>query len=137
MKFLSPEVALCKCSIGPYVEYCCHVLAGVPNSYLELLHKQICRTVGPLLAATLKPLIYCQNVARLYLFYRYYFGRYVHLNQLNWFCFLFVEGGLLVILIDCMIFLLPFLDVIRLSMSAVSFLAQLVSVILCQWNAFL
>ena len=29
------------------------------------------------------------------------------------------------ILIDCMIFLLPFLDVTKMSMSAVSFLAQL------------
>ena len=37
----------------------------------------------------------------------------VHLNQLNWFNFLFLEGGLLVILIDCMIFLLPFLGLTR------------------------
>ena len=29
-------------------------------------------------------------------------------NWLNWFHFLFLEGGLLVILIDCMIFLSPF-----------------------------
>ena len=46
-------------------------------------------------------------------------------NCLNWFHFLFVEGGLLVILIDCMIFLSPFLDVTRMSMSTVSFLPQL------------
>ena len=46
-------------------------------------------------------------------------------NWLNWFHFLFLEGGLLVILIDCMIFLSPFLDVTRMSMSTVSFLAQL------------
>ena len=32
-------------------------------------------------------------------------------NWLNWFHFLFLEGGELVILIDCMIFLSPFLDV--------------------------
>ena len=37
----------------------------------------------------------------------------VHLNQLNCFNFLFREGGLLVILIDCMIFLLPFLGLTR------------------------
>ena len=37
---------------------------------------------------------------------------------------LFLEGGLLVILIDCMSFLSPFLDVTtRMSMSTVSFLA--------------
>ena len=35
----------------------------------------------------------------------------VHLNWLNRFHFLFLEGGLLVILIDYMIFLSPFLDV--------------------------
>ena len=35
------------------------------------------------------------------------------------------EGGLLVILTDFMIFLSPFLDVIRMSMSTVSLLAQL------------
>ena len=46
----------------------------------------------------------------------------VHLNWLNWFHFLILEGDLLVILIDCMIFLSPFLDVTRISMSTVSFL---------------
>ena len=40
------------------------------------------------------------------------------------------EGGQLVILIDVMI-LSPFLDVIRMSLSTVSFFAQLESVILC------
>ena len=49
----------------------------------------------------------------------------VHLNWLNLFHFLILEEGLLVILIDCMIFLSPLLDVTTLSMSTVSFLAQL------------
>ena len=44
-------------------------------------------------------------------------------NWLNWFHFLFLEGGLFVILIDCMIFLSSFIDVTRMSMSTVSFLA--------------
>ena len=35
----------------------------------------------------------------------------VHLNWLNWFHFLILKGGLLVILIDCMIFVSPFLNV--------------------------
>ena len=51
----------------------------------------------------------------------------VLLNWLNWFHFLFLEGGLLVILIDFLIFLPPFLDVTRMSISIVSFLTQLVS----------
>ena len=41
-----------------------------------------------------------------------------------------LEGGLLLIPIDCMTFLLPFLDVTRMSMSTVSLLAQLNSGIL-------
>ena len=44
-----------------------------------------------------------------------------HLNWLILFHFLILEGGLLVTLIDCMIFLSPFLDVIRISMSTVFF----------------
>ena len=38
MKFLSPKVALYlyKFTIHPCMEYCCHVLAGAPNCYLEL-----------------------------------------------------------------------------------------------------
>ena len=80
MKFLSPEVALYlyKYTICPFTEYCCHVWAGAPSYYLELLEKlqkQICRTVGPSLAGSLEPLAHCQNVASLSLFYRYYFGR--------------------------------------------------------------
>ena len=52
MKFLSPEVAvyLFKFSIQPCMEYCCHVWAGAPSCYLELLdklQKRICKTVGP------------------------------------------------------------------------------------------
>ena len=54
-----------------------------------------------------------------------------HLNWLNWFHFLILEKDLLVILIDYMIFLSPFLYVIRMSMPIVSFLAQLDSGILC------
>ena len=40
-------------------------------------------------------------------------------------------------LIDCMIFLSPFLVVTKMSMSTVSFLAQLDYGILCLWNAFI
>ena len=80
MQFLSPEVALyfCKSAIRPCMEYCCHVWAGAPSCYLEFLdklQKQICRTVGPSLAASLEPLAHRRNVASLSLFYRCYFGR--------------------------------------------------------------
>ena len=80
VKFLSPEVALYlyKSTIRPCMEYCCHVWAGAPSCYLELLdklQKRICRTVGPSLAASLEPLAHRRNVASLSLFYRYYFDR--------------------------------------------------------------
>ena len=80
MKFLFPEVALYlyKFTIRPCMEYCCHVWAGAPNCYLDLLdklQKRICRIVGASLAASLEPLGHRRNVASLSLFYRYYFGR--------------------------------------------------------------
>ena len=80
MKFLSPEAALYlyKSTIRLCMEYCCYVWAGASSCYLELLdklQKQICRIVGPSLAASLEPLAHRRNVASLSLFYRYYFGR--------------------------------------------------------------
>ena len=80
MKFLSPEVALYlyKSTIHPCMEYCCHVWAGAPSCYLDLLdklQKRICKIVGPSLAASLEPLVHRRNVASLSFFYRYYFGR--------------------------------------------------------------
>ena len=60
MRFLSPEVALYlyKSTLHPCMEYCCHVWAGAPSCYLELLEKPqklICRTVSASLAASLEP----------------------------------------------------------------------------------
>ena len=80
MKFLFPEVALYlyKSTIRPCMEYYCHVWAGAPSCYLELLdklQKRICRTAGPSFAASLEPLACRRNVASLSLFCRYYFGR--------------------------------------------------------------
>ena len=80
MKFLSPEVTLYpyKSTIRPCMEYCCHVWAGAPSCYLDLLdklQKRIYRIVGPSLAASLEPLAHRRNVTSLSLFYRYYFGR--------------------------------------------------------------
>ena len=112
------------------LEYCC--CSGAPTYYFEMLdklQKRICRTVGHSLAASLdlgssskcsqpKSSIGITLID-------------VHLNWLNWFHFLILEQGLLFILIDCIIFLLPFLDIIRMSMSTVSFFAQLDCGILC------
>ena len=79
MKFFSPEVALYlyKSTIGSCMEYCYQVWAGAPSCYLELLdklQKQICRSAGPSLAVSFEPLAHCRNVAKLCLFYRYYFA---------------------------------------------------------------
>ena len=80
MKFFSPEIALYvyKSAIWPCMEYCCHVLAGTPSYYFELLdklQKWICKAVGRSLAASLEPLAHRRNLVGLILFYRYYFGR--------------------------------------------------------------
>ena len=78
MNFLSPEVAmyLYKSTICPCMEYCCRIWAGAPTCYLELLdklQKQICRIIGPSLAAFLEPLTHRRNVVSLSLFCRYCF----------------------------------------------------------------
>ena len=93
----SPKVALYlyKFTIGSCIEYCCHICASVPSCYLELLdklEKRIYRTVGPSHTASLEPLAHCRNVASLSLFYRYYLVD-VHMNWLNWFHLLILEGG--------------------------------------------
>ena len=80
VKFLSPEVALYlyESTIWPCMEYYCHLWADTPSCYLKMLgklQKQIYRTVGPSLMASLEPLAHCQNVASLSLSYRYYFVR--------------------------------------------------------------
>ena len=64
-----------KSTIQPCLEYCCQVWVGAASCYLKVLDKQIYRTVGPSLAASLEPLAHRQNVAGLSPFFRYYFGR--------------------------------------------------------------
>ena len=136
VKFLPPELALhlYKSTIRPCMEYGYHIWAGAPSCYLELLdklEKQICRTVGSSLAAFLEPVAHCRNMASLSLFSWYHFGRCsTELTQLV--PLPFCQGRSthsVVILIDCMIFLSPFLDFPR--MSTVYFLTQLDSGILC------
>ena len=81
------------------MEYCCYGWAGPPSCFLELLdklQKWVCRTIGPSLAASLEPLAHCQSVSSLSLFLGITLVD-VHLNWVNWFHFLILEGGLLVI----------------------------------------
>ena len=136
IKFLSPEVALYlyKSTIRPCMEYCCHVWAGAPSCYLDLLdklQKRICRVFGPSLAASLEPLAHRRKVASFSLFSAGITFLDVLQNWVALFYFLFLEQSLLVVLIDCMIFQSSFLDVTSMSMSTVSFLAQVDSGILC------
>ena len=79
------------------------LLVATWNELLDKLQKRICRTVGPSLAASLEPLAHRRNVASLNLFIGITLVD-IHLNWLNWFHFLILVGGLLVILRDCMIF---------------------------------
>ena len=135
MKFLSPEVVLylCKSTIRPCIEYCCHVWAGVPSWSLELLNKlqkRICRTVGPSLAACLEPLTHHRNVASLSLFYRHYFGS-CSSEQTQLVPLSFLRGRSTRYSDRLHDFSVPFLYITRMSISSVSFLAQLDSGILC------
>ena len=109
------------------------IWAGAPSCYLELLdklEKRICRTVRPSPATSLEPMAHRRNVASLSLIYRYYFGRCS--SELAELVLLpYSQGRSTRYLIDCMIFLSPFLDILRMYLSIVSFLAQLDSGILC------
>ena len=71
---------------------------------------QDCQSLTYYLSWTLHSLAKCTQLKS---FYRFYFGN-VHLNWLKWFNFLILEESLPAILIDCMIFLSPFLDVTRI-----------------------
>ena len=92
------------------MEYYCNVWGDTPSCYLDMLHKlqkRVCRIVGPTLATSLETLVHRRNVV-------FSMGITlidVRLNLLNWFQFLILVGGLLVILTVCTIFLSPFLYV--------------------------
>ena len=116
------------------------MLLSCSSCYLKLLNKidkiqkRICRTIVLHLLPLLQPWLSAKMLpAKVFSI-----GSLVdlHLNWLGW-AFFILEGSLLIILIDCMIFLSQFLDVIRMSMPTVSFLAQLVSGTLYLYNAFL
>ena len=80
MKFFSPEVApyLYESTIGPYIEYYCHVWAGARSWCLDMLdklQKQLHRTVDPKHGASLDFLGHCRNIVNLSPFYRYFIVR--------------------------------------------------------------
>ena len=68
----------CKQVIQINVEYVvCLIVYLVFFVLIVCVHNSIeKKPVGPSLGASLEPLVQCQNVASLSLFYRYYFGRY-------------------------------------------------------------
>ena len=139
MKFSSLEIALYldEVAIQLCMEYCCHFWAGALSCSLETLdklRKRICRTVGPSRAASLEPLAHRQIGASLSLFRIVIILGVVHLNWLNWFNFFILEGGLLVILIDCMIFL-HHLQILQRYLCQ-QFLLKLGSGIPCLYNVF-
>ena len=96
---------------------------------LNKLQKRVSRPVGPALAPPLEPVGNRRNVAGLSLFYRYYFCRcsseLTELVPLPYSCEKSTRYS-----DRYHDFLPPFLDVIKMSMSAVSFVAQLDSRIL-------
>ena len=82
-----------------------------PNCYLDVLYKlqkQVCRTVGPILANFFESLAHCQNIANASPSYGYNLVDF-YSTWLNQFFLIFV-GGPLVSLKYCMVFLLPLQD---------------------------
>ena len=76
-----------------------NVWAGAPNCYLDIFEK------------LQKALAYCQTMASLSLFYRYYFERCSFcLSQMDWFIFFILVEDSFTFLKGCMIFLSPELN---------------------------
>ena len=132
-KFLCPEFALNsdKATIKPYIDYFCHVQAVPPvtskcqisfgNRYIELLVLDLLTLLNPRLIVQMQPAkVFSIDIT------------YANVNWLNWFFFLILGEGL----IGCVTFVSPLLDIVMMSTSIVSFLAQLDSGILCLQNTF-
>ena len=94
MKILSPEVAqyLFKSTIYPCMEHCCHIWAGAPSCYLELivkLRKRMYRTVGPSFFTSLESWLIVEMLRRVFSIGINLVD--VHLNWLKWFHFFLLE----------------------------------------------
>ena len=107
------------------------------NPVLDKLQKQVCQTVSPSPDASLEPLAHCHNIVSLSLFYRYYFGRCSF--ELAELAPLPCSRGRSTRYSISSNFLLPFLHVIRMSVSTstISFWLELDSGILSLKSAFL
>ena len=80
-------------------------LRSYKKEYAALLALHLLLLLNPWLIAEMRPAFLYIGITLLN----------VHQKWLNWFHFLYLKGGLLVILIDCIIFLSPLLDVTRMS----------------------
>ena len=108
------------------MEYCCHVWAGAPSCYLELLDKLKNEYAG-LLVLQLLLLLNSWLIVEMWQAKVFSIGITlvdVLQNWLNWSHVLFLEGDLLIIMIDRMIFLSPFLDVTTMSVYVKSFFSR-------------
>ena len=109
------------------MKYCCHVWAAAPSCYLALLdklQKRICKTVSHSFATSLELLPHCRNVGNLSLFYRYYFGKCS--SELAQLVPLPFSRGRSTRYSDRLNdFSVNIPNVTKMSMSAISFLAQL------------
>ena len=102
VSFIKVAFYLCKSTILPFMEYCCHIWAGAPNCYLDMLgklQKQVFRTLGS-----------SSKFGNLSLYYMHYFGRCLSetakLVPLSYYF-----GGFTCLSVGCMIFLPTLLDV--------------------------
>ena len=125
------------------MKYFCHVCAGALNRYLDMLdnlQKWVYRTFGPTLATCLELLGHYRNLASLSLLKVLLWYMFISTGSTSLFLctvqsllYYFIwepynkVGSLRIpsILIDYMNFLLPSLDVLRMSMLTVFFLIQL------------
>ena len=143
MKFLSPEVVLYlyKSTIRPALQgYCCHVWAGAPSCFLEMLDKlqngyiYDCWSSTCCVSWTLGSSPICSQLKSFY--YRYYFGKCSsELAQLI--PLIFSRGRSTRYSDRLCVFSVIITRCYEGSILTVSFLAQLDSGILCPYNAFL
>ena len=131
------------CTIWSCMKYFCHVCAGALNRYLDMLdnlQKWVYRTFGPTLATCLELLGHYRNLASLSLLKVLLWYMFISTGSTSLFLctvqsllYYFIwepynkVGSLRIpsILIDYMNFLLPSLDVLRMSMLTVFFVIQL------------
>ena len=95
----------------------------------------MCMIFGPMRTVSLEPLAHRRNLAILNLLYSCYFKRYSY-EQVEFVALPYSGWRSTYCSNRFMTFLSQFLDVITISMSTVSFIAQLDSGILCLQNAF-